>query len=198
MTRQNQIAEAAFVLFSERGYAHVRMEDVARHAGVAKGTVYLYFAGKEGLFRAVIERKLAPVTEALEHLTAEGAPVGEPALRQFYEGLATLVDSGVAGTVLRMVISESVRFPEVAEIYHRTVIAPAADRLAALLDSGAANGVLRPAPVRDYPVLLVAPALMAALWRLMFERMAPLDTSRFLDAFADLAIDGLKPQGENR
>src|SRR3546814_18129915 len=107
LSKRDLIAESAFTLFSEHGYAEVRMDQVAARAGVAKGTVYLYFDSKEALFRAAIAQKLAPVTETLGRLAADGMPAGGPALHGFYVRLATFIARGVAGTVLRLVISES-------------------------------------------------------------------------------------------
>ena len=52
--RPQELLEAALDLFVERGYAATRLEDVARRAGVSKGTLYLYYENKEELFKAVV------------------------------------------------------------------------------------------------------------------------------------------------
>ena len=62
--RPEEISAAALDLFVERGYAGTRLDDVAARAGVSKGTVYLYFASKEDLFKAVVREGLvSPLTE---------------------------------------------------------------------------------------------------------------------------------------
>ena len=53
--RREAILDAALEEFAAKGYAGARMEDIARRAGVAKGTLYLHFGDKEGLFRAIAE-----------------------------------------------------------------------------------------------------------------------------------------------
>ena len=61
--RPAELLAAALELFTERGYAATRLDDVARRAGVSKGTVYLYYSSKEELFKAVILEGLVPVLE---------------------------------------------------------------------------------------------------------------------------------------
>jgi AcrR family transcriptional regulator len=194
MSKKDQIAEAAFALFAEHGFADVRMDRVAARAGVAKGTLYLHFADKEDLFRAVITRKMAPAIHAIEGMADSTCPGGEEALRRFYAGLAGFVDSGVPGTLLRMILAESSRVPELAEIHYHSVVEPAAERLGEIVQKGAETENLRAELVEDYPQLLLAPALMAAIWQTQFGHLKSLDTGRLLDSFADLVVEGLKPR----
>jgi len=58
MQRQEEILAAAFDIFATYGFAAARIDDVARQAGIAKGTIYLYFRDKEQLFRAVVRSLL--------------------------------------------------------------------------------------------------------------------------------------------
>src|SRR5947207_12072417 len=59
--RPQELLAAALDLFVERGFAVTRLEDVAKRAGVSKGTLYLYFANKEELFKAVVRENILPV-----------------------------------------------------------------------------------------------------------------------------------------
>src|SRR5258708_21206602 len=56
-----EILAAALDVFVERGFARARLEEVARRAGVTKGTIYLYFKSKEALFKAVVRGTIVPV-----------------------------------------------------------------------------------------------------------------------------------------
>ena len=80
--RREAILAAALEEFSARGFAATRLDDVARRAGVAKGTIYLHFADKETLFQELIRLELSPVVGALEHASHADMPV-----RQFAEQL---------------------------------------------------------------------------------------------------------------
>ena len=71
--RPAELTRAALELFVERGYAATRLEDVAKRAGVSKGTLYLYFDSKEELFKAVVREGLVPALERGERMV-ERAP----------------------------------------------------------------------------------------------------------------------------
>ena len=64
--RRDAILAAALDEFAARGFAATRLDDVARRADVAKGTIYLHFADKETLFQELIRMELSPVVGALE------------------------------------------------------------------------------------------------------------------------------------
>ena len=67
--RPQELLAAALDLFVERGYASTRLEDVAKRAGVSKGTLYLYFTNKEELFKAVVRDSIVPcIYEAEMHI----------------------------------------------------------------------------------------------------------------------------------
>ena len=57
-TRPQELLDAALALFVEKGFAATRAEEVAQHAGVSKGTLYLYYPSKEELFKAVVRHNV--------------------------------------------------------------------------------------------------------------------------------------------
>src|SRR5439155_10654062 len=81
--RREAILAAALEEFSASGFAATRLDDVARRAGVAKGTIYLYFRDKESLFQELVRTMLGPVVGALE-----AAPAAELPVRVIAEGIA--------------------------------------------------------------------------------------------------------------
>src|ERR1700691_1159253 len=64
--RRQAILTAALQEFSAQGFTSARLDDVARRAGIAKGTIYLYFRDKEGLFEELIRSEMSPAIGALE------------------------------------------------------------------------------------------------------------------------------------
>ena len=70
IAKREAILAAALDEFSERGFAAARLDDVARRAGVAKGTIYLYFRDKESLFQELIRAMLTPLVGTIEALGA--------------------------------------------------------------------------------------------------------------------------------
>src|SRR5256886_7300524 len=86
--RPGEIVAAALEVFGERGFAATKLADVARHAGVTKGTVYLYFESKEALFKAVVRETIVPVIargEALaQSFTGSARELVEQLVREYW------------------------------------------------------------------------------------------------------------------
>ena len=79
--RPQEITEAAFATFVEKGYAGTRVEEVAKRAGVSKGLLYLYFKTKEELFKAVVKSFVVPKLDALVVNIEQGGLTAEEFLR---------------------------------------------------------------------------------------------------------------------
>ncbi|MFW6094293.1 MAG: TetR/AcrR family transcriptional regulator [Pseudomonadota bacterium] len=192
--KREVIVEAAFEAFAANGFAAARLEDIAVRAGVAKGTLYLYFDNKAALFEAVVRHMILPVVERAEGLlTPSPEDVSAETLlrrqvRTFYRE--------VAGTrlraLLRLMIAEGERFPDLAAFYHREVIARVLDVFRRTLEYGEARGELRATPAREFPQLVIAPLVLAAIWKLTFDAAAPLDVEALCDAHLDVLLDGLR------
>jgi AcrR family transcriptional regulator len=119
--KREQILQGAMQVFLQRGYAGTSMDRVAAIANVSKQTIYSHFQDKEGLFTALIER----VT--IDRLQAEvgiepwaGEP--EPTLRRLAIAYLKKMGDEEYLALLRVVIGESVQFPELTQLYTRTVI----------------------------------------------------------------------------
>ena len=69
--RPHQILEAAFLEFGTHGLAGARLDDIAKRANVAKGTIYLYFPNKEALFREMVHATTIAALEAAEARLAD-------------------------------------------------------------------------------------------------------------------------------
>lgn len=128
-TKRDQIVRAAVKIFLENGYKATSMNRVADEAGVIKATIYSHFKDKEQLFAAIIEEltiKKAHVNfnQDLTHLSPE----------EFIEGMASifaiLMEDPEYHSLCRVMAGESERFPELAELYVKTVIMPGMDMAA--------------------------------------------------------------------
>lgn len=190
--REDQILDAAFEEFAARGYAAARLEDVARRAGVAKGLPSFYFDSKAELFKAVLRRLVLPDWAALETLFEQSETAAAAQLRQLitiaYERLVTNPN---AHQLIRLLIAEGSKFPELTEFYHAEVIDRAVSLLRKILQRGVERGEIRTGPILDYPQAVMGPALMAILWQLLFAARHPLEVERFFEAHLDLVLHGL-------
>jgi AcrR family transcriptional regulator len=182
------ILAAALDEFSARGFAATRLDDVARRAAVAKGTIYVHFRDKETLFEELVRAYLGPVVGFVAAAPSEHLPV-----RAFAERLIDTFVREVLGTrrrdVLRLVLTEGPRFPQLAHIYYREVISRALPLVRKGLRQAHTRGELKTDALVRFPQLLVAPALMAVIWDALFSRFEPLDTAALLRAHLDLIFD---------
>jgi AcrR family transcriptional regulator len=183
--RRDAILAAALDEFAASGFAATRLEDVARRAGVAKGTIYLYFRDKESLFQELVRATLSPVIAGIENAQVRDVPA-----RMIAEMIADIFVREIFGTrrkdVLRLIITEGARFPKIAEFYYREVIERVVAAVRAMLSRAVARGELPTDALVRFPQLLVSPALMALVWNGMFERFAPLDIRELMRAHIEV------------
>ena len=201
-TRPQEIVAAAFEEFAAKGYAAARLEDVATRAKVSKGLPYLYFKTKEELFKAVIRSVITPLFDAMRERMLTTDLSCEAFLKgPFLSFIQELVKSRRV-LIARLLIAEGHKHPELTKFYYDHVIAKGRETLKAFIDRGIERGEFKPTALRDFPQLIIAPVLLAVVWRTLIERHHHLDTDALLTTHIDLLIDairapGRKPQDES-
>lgn len=189
--RPAEIIEAGLAEFAENGFAATRLEDVAARAGVVKGTIYRYFENKEALFRAAVHSRVVPALDEVDGLI-DGFPGSSEALLTSI--LGTLYRRLVAGDLpllIKIIVAEGARFPDIPAYYHEVTVSKAQRILGRVVARGVASGEFRAGAVADLPLVLMGPALMAALWRTTFEPIQPIPLDQFLAAHVELVLRGL-------
>lgn len=183
--RREAILTAALAEFSAQGFTATRLDDVARRAGIAKGTIYLYFRDKESLFQELIRTRLSPIVGTIEALRDADVPV-----RALADQLVELFVREVFGTqrkdVIRLMIAEGPRFPKLAEFYYREVLSRIIAALRTLLKRAHERGEVGSDAVVRFPQLIAAPGLVAVVWSGLFDRFEPLDVRAMMKAHVDL------------
>jgi AcrR family transcriptional regulator len=183
--RRAAILAAALEEFAARGFAATRLDDVARRARIAKGTIYLYFRDKESLFQELVRAMLSPLVG-----TIEAAPLRDLPIRAVAEMIVDVFVNEIYGTrrkdVIRLIIAEGPRFPKLAEVYYREVIARVLPVIRARLALAVERAELPHDALARFPQLLVAPALVAIIWNGLFGRLAPLDIRDLMRAHLDV------------
>src|SRR5262249_15875694 len=131
--RRTAIVEAAMEEFVARGFAATRLDDIAKRAGVAKGTIYLHFKDKESMFRERIRPRIVPLVGRLQ-----SSPPPSGSIRDALEGFARAFIEEVAttrrGDIVRLIIAEGPRFPAIADFYYREVISRGLAGMRALIE----------------------------------------------------------------
>jgi AcrR family transcriptional regulator len=193
--RPAEILSAALQVFAERGFQAARLEEVARRAGVSKGALYLYFETKADLFRAVVTDAISPNIERTKAVASAEVPF-EQAVRMGVGMLAARVvtDRRITG-VVKLVIAESRNHPELATIWHETVVEPGVQLLSGLIAAAQARGEVRAGDPRLFAFGLMGPMILSMVWRETFEPVGaqPLDVVKLADQHLDTVLRGMRP-----
>jgi AcrR family transcriptional regulator len=195
--RPQELLDAALALFVEKGFAATRAEEVAKRAGVSKGTLYLYYPSKEELFKAVVRRNLSS-------LIAEGMEVASSFEGSSADLLALLIQTWwerfgntPAAGIHKVILAEVRNFPELAQFYADEVMVPADRLFGGCVERGVARGEFRPMPTHEVSLALIAPLIFMAIHRHSFgccpvHGTAEMDPELMLKTHLDLVLRGLQ------
>jgi AcrR family transcriptional regulator len=183
--RRAAIVEAALEEFIARGFTATRLDDIARRAGVAKGTIYLHFRDKESMFEELISTAIVPLLGRLMPPPSMSGSVRD-AIEQFARAFIAEVAMTRRADIIRLIVAEGPRFPAIADFYYREVISRGLAGLRALLELAIVRGEIKHPELSRFPQIVVAPAIVAVIWKSLFERHSPLDAIEMLRVHLDL------------
>lgn len=191
--RREQILAAAFEEFSANGYASTRLDDVARRARIAKGTLFLHFKNKKLLFRSVVRHMIHPVLGDVDEFISGFVGSAEILVRDLLSRpYREVVRNEKARGIIRLLIAEARSFPQLSDIYDREVIQPGMKALRLALEKGVASGEFRRTAAADFPQILVGPMVLAVVWTLINGEQRPLDLDAYMAAHLEFALAGLR------
>ncbi len=194
ISRQSAILEAGFELFSENGFAATRLDDVAARAGVAKGTLYIYFDSKEELFKKVVEKTLILNIAPMEaRLDLHEGPVLD-FLDEVFGHLGEMLGQSRIGAFPKIILAEANNFPELARYYCDNVILRIQGFFTKIIEKGTASGEFRKVDPETSARILMAPFLMLALISQtpVIRDGIGLDAKSHIKAARDILVNGLK------
>lgn len=198
--RPREILDAALTVFVAKGYAVTKLDDVAAAAGISKGLLYRYFDNKAELFKAVIRQTLvATLRDVGDRTRASGS--ARAALDIFLQQMIAVAGDPRRSAIPKLVISESGNFPELAAFYLAEVIGPGLTQLTALVRRGIESGEFRAVDPDLTARSIIAPLLLAVIWRHTFARHAatPSDPDALIRQHRDILLHGLaKPARRKR
>jgi AcrR family transcriptional regulator len=198
--RPEEILDAAQIVFGEHGFARAKLEDVARQAGVSKGTLYLYFDSKETLFREMVRAKIVPVVQEGEALLERHQGSYRDLLVTLTARMFHTMQHRDMGRISRLVTSELASFPELARFYFDEVILRARRLLEMVIERGVAAGEFRPVAhrfgARGLPSMLVH----STQTQCFFQQFDPdaLTDKEVLEGIVDLFLNGVLARPEPR
>lgn len=192
--RPAEILSAALALFHSKGFAASKIDDVARAAGVTKGTIYLYYRGKEALFKAAIRETVLPNIDRIEAAVQQDQPARtrlRQALQMWAEALA-----GSRGSLLKLMIAEAGNFPDLGSFFQEEVSGRVRRLIEGIVESGIAAGEFSACDPAMVTRTLCGPILLSDIWRHTFpQQSANLpDLSVLADAVLDIVLRGIDNQ----
>lgn len=198
--RPDEVLDAAIAVFAQKGYARTKMDDIAKAAGISKGTVYLYFPSKDALVEGIVRRAVTPIAEgALPQLAAFQ---GDPRLpiTMLIKVLVGLLGDPERLAVPRLILREGMNIPAIAEIYRRDVLDLAIPTLTGLVERGIASGHLRPLDpeltVRSIIGPIIAHLMLSEVFGIRPEGKLSFD--RLMENHLNILFDGISaPKAED-
>jgi AcrR family transcriptional regulator len=190
--RPAEILDAALASFAERGFAATRLDDVAKRAGITKGTLYLYFPNKEELFKAVVRQAIVASIARGEALVAESAEPAPVLLERLVREWSELIPTP-ASAIPKLMLAEAGNFPELARFYLDEVISRGRELIRGVIRKGIERGEFRAVDLETGAYCVMAPLVLAMQWRHSFaphDREA-LDATALADAHLQLLLHGL-------
>jgi AcrR family transcriptional regulator len=191
--RPEEIVSAALEVFVERGFATAKLEDVARRAGVTKGTIYLYFENKEALFKAVVRETIVPVIAKGEALAQSHTGSARALFEQLVREYWRLVGETALAGIPKLMMAEAGNFPQLARFYYEEVAVRGHRLMASVLERGIKQGEFRPVDLTVAAKLAMAPLMHAVIARRAFAACMPegFDVCSYLDTHIDLYLHGI-------
>jgi AcrR family transcriptional regulator len=193
--RPAELLAAALDCFVERGFAATRLDDLAARAGVSKGTLYLYYEGKDQLFMAVVRANIVPLIEYFQREVTGSSASSAELLRRFILGWWKQVGETKLAGIAKLIVAEAGNFPEVARFFQDEVSLPNHRLLAQLIDRGIQTGEFRPVDSEAAAHLFLAPLVLRAIWNHSIQPCCtdafPVSNERLLEAHIDMVLRGL-------
>lgn len=193
--RPQELLAAAVQLFIERGFAATRLEDVARRAGVSKGTLYLYFANKEEFFKAMVRETIVPgIGEAEQDMANFAGSTGDLLRKTILTWWDRYGSTGTAG-VTKLMMAEAHNFPELATFFNEEVVRRSNAFFTSLIERGIASGEFRRVDAAMIALMVKAPMLMLTMWTHTQQPCAHenVDPHTYINTFLDVFLRGLAP-----
>jgi AcrR family transcriptional regulator len=196
--RPTEILDAALTVFAEKGYAGTRMDEIARRAGVTKGTIYLYFESKEAVFKSLVRDTIGVMLAGVTADIGNFQGSAKDLIRFALGAMAQLLTTSDRVVLPKIIIAESGNFPKLARFYREEIIDRGLALLSSLIERGIAQGEFRRLPLQHAVRLCIAPVLLGAIWRVTFGQFdsEPYDYKDLIDTHLDVLFRGLSAEGD--
>jgi AcrR family transcriptional regulator len=185
LSTRDALVRSAVDCFSERGFSATSIQDIATHAGAAKGNVYHYFSGKDEVLRLILHRVLDDVLGAIDRIPYDDLDTAGQ-VREFMGALVDLVGHNRAGAAIFVQERRRLAGKPFADVLARSD--EVVDRLAAILKRGIDQREIRPLPSANS---LAVGLIGMATWTYQWYQPDRMSLTEIGEMYASVALDGL-------
>lgn len=190
--RKTDILDAAFEAFARHGYTGTSIEAIAARAGLSKAGIYAHFKGKADIFEMLLTRAYMPQEVAIDGWWKEELSLPDM-IAHYVEHIYTHMANPVHMDMLRLMISESERLPELVRHWHRVVLGQYLAREQAVVSAFAEKGYMRKGVLTEHFQLSVAPLMMWVNMSLVLREDCPIPLEKIKQMHKQLLLELLDP-----
>lgn len=194
--RSAEILDAALSLFVEKGFRATKIADIANEAGVAKGTVYLYFKNKEDIFISMVRELMIPEIERVEIQVADyEGNYTELLVHILQQWWNTINEKKLCG-MPKLMVSEAANFPKLAEYYVTNVIHRSLAVVATVIKLGMVAGEFKVCDPDVTARVIISPLAYLAIWSHSLKPFdsQQMDTDVYISQQIDLVLNGIRTE----
>lgn len=192
--RPDEILDAALKEFGSKGFGGASIGSIAARAGIARATVYLYFKTKDEIFEAAMNDRMGSTIDAAQRIVASDLAF-EDMLERLLQNYYQRIVGTDATVLLRVLISEGGRFPALVNLFETNLLTCAEQMLRQLVEKGVASGEVRESALDLDCKVIIAPAVFAAIWSLIFVGKTELDKEKYIRSHVSVLLNGLRSLG---
>lgn len=188
-----EISDAALEEFVENGFEGSRTSRIAERAGIAEGTIYNHVSAKKELFETVIMKSVEDHLDQVDEieLTVDDDP--KESLKNLVRSAYQNLMSEDTMEILRLVLAETHRFPELATFYREEIMSRSKNLMGEIIEEGIDQGVFTDSGVQESPEIVAGP-LTILIVNLLLEpdrELSDAELEEYLETHLDVVLHGV-------
>ncbi|MDH3354423.1 MAG: TetR/AcrR family transcriptional regulator [Chromatiales bacterium] len=197
-SRPDEIIEAAFTLFTEKGFSATKMDEIAHQAGISKGSLYNYFKSKEAIFEAVVTNDITPIIDQVEESITTNQDSASELIRCFIHGMASHTQGTRLDIIPKLIVSESGNFPELTQFFVQQVSRRVRKILEKIIQHGIEQKEFIDCDLQVTARLLLAPIFQAQIWKYSLKAYDDqYDLDLYITTHLNIFLHGIKRSAQN-
>ncbi len=190
VARRNQILEAAARVFAKKGFHPATIKDIAKEAGIAEGTIYIYFENKTGLLFGIFDRMKEAARQDVDF--SKISPADLRSFMKVYLRQPLMALKADNFELFRVIVSEIMVNPELRALYYQKILEPTLAMAEALFQQWADQQVIKPINLKLTTRAISGMVMGLIVEYVMGDNTLETQWEELPDFLTDLILDGIK------